>query len=141
MANSKKSQHLNIWQWEVNCVKELLNELQLQFVVDACAVEVLKSLQWPMLTNDSVGTGFSAWLFPESDATNDFTAQAVYEMPYGDGASPSLSDAAALVRAKPGAPKHLYQARLQIHKFHILNVVASDISHASWLSKHTITGS
>ena len=36
----------------------------------------------------------------------------------------------ALVRAKPGAPKHLYQARLQIRKFHILNVVALDVSHA-----------
>lgn len=130
MANSKKSQHLNIWQWEVNRVKELLNELQLQFVVEASVVEVLKSLQWPMLTNDSVSTGFSAWLLPESDVSNDFTAQAVYEMLYGDGASPSLSDAAALVRAKPGAPKHLYQARLQIRKFHILNVVALDISHA-----------
>lgn len=69
-------------------MKELLNELQLQFVVDASAVEVLKSLQWPMLTNDSVSTGFSAWLLPESDATNDFTAQAVYEMLYGDGAPP-----------------------------------------------------
>ena len=44
MANRKKSQHLNIWQWEVNRVKEILNELQLQFVVDASAVEVLKSL-------------------------------------------------------------------------------------------------
>jgi len=82
-----------------------------------------------MLTNDSVRTDFSAWFFPESDSTNDFTAQAVYEMLYGDGASPSLSDAAALVRAKPGAPKHLYQAWLQIRKFHILNVVALDISH------------
>ena len=75
MANRKKSQHLNIWQWEVNRVKEILNELQLQFVVDASAVEVLKSLQWPMLTNDSVSTGFSASLFPESDSTNDFTAR------------------------------------------------------------------
>ena len=95
-------------------MKELLNELQLQFVVEASVVEVLKSFQWPMLSNDSVSTGFSAWLLPESDVSNDFTAQAVYEMLYGDGASPSLSDAAALVRAKPGAPKHLYQARLQI---------------------------
>jgi len=59
MANSKKSQHFNIWQWEVNRLKELLNELQLQFVVDASAVEAPKSLQWSMLTNDSVSTGFS----------------------------------------------------------------------------------
>jgi len=130
MANSKKSQHLNIWQWEVKQVKELLNELQLQFVVDASAVEVLKSLQWPMLTNGSVSTRFSARLFPESDSTNDFIAQAVYEMLYGDGSSPSLSDAAALLRAKPGALKHFYQARLQIRKLHILNIVALDISHA-----------
>jgi len=51
-------------------------------------------------------------------------------MLYGDGASSSLSDAVALARAKPVAPKHLYQARLQIRKFHILSVVTLDISHA-----------
>ena len=95
-----------------------------------------------MLTNDSVSTGFSAWLFPESDVSNDFTAQAVYEMLYGDGASLSLSDAAALVRVKPSAPKHLYQARLQIRKFHILYVVALDTSHVFSLQfKRITTGS
>ena len=83
-----------------------------------------------MLTNDSVSTGFSAWLFPESDASSKVTAQSIYKMLYGDGASPSLADVVALVQAKPGAPKHLYQACMQIRKFHILNVVALDIAHA-----------
>ena len=34
MANSKKSQHLNICQWEANRIKEGLGESELQFVVD-----------------------------------------------------------------------------------------------------------
>ena len=50
-------------------------------------------------------------------------------MLYGDGASPSLADATALVKAKPGAPRHLYQVRIQIRKFHILNVVALGVAH------------
>ena len=78
----------------VNRVKELIKERQLQFVVDASAVEALKSPHCNMLTNVSVSTGFSAWLFPGSEATYDFIAQAEYKMLYGDGAPPSLSDAA-----------------------------------------------
>ena len=82
-----------------------------------------------MATNDAVETGFSAWLLPESKLTSSATAQSVYEMLYGDGASPSLADATALVKAKPGAPRHLYQVRIQIRKFHILNIVALGLNH------------
>ena len=82
-----------------------------------------------MVTNDAVSTGFSAWLFPESNVATNANAQQVYKMWYGDGASPSLADALSLVKAKPGAHRHLYQARLQVRKFHILNCVALDSEH------------
>ena len=129
LANNKKSQHLGVLQWEVNQVKELLGEIDLSFSVDGAVLEAMKNLNWPMASNDAVETGFSAWLLPESKLTSASTAQSVYEMLYGDGASPSLADATALVRAKPGAPRQLYQVRLQIRKFHILNVVALGIAH------------
>ena len=129
LARSKKSQHLGILQWETNRVKELLGELDLAFSVDGSVLEAMKGLNWPMATNDAVDTGFSAWLLPESKVASSATAQSVYEMLYGDGASPSLADATALVKAKPGAPRHLYQVRIQIRKFHILNVVALGVAH------------
>ena len=45
MANSKKSQHINICQWKANRIKKGLGGSELQFVVDDSAVKTLKSLQ------------------------------------------------------------------------------------------------
>ena len=75
-ANNKKSQHLADLQWEVNGVKEALNELDLPFVVEGSVLEAIKSLEWSMADNDAVSTGFSVWLLPEV-AAGEFSGQAV----------------------------------------------------------------
>ena len=94
-------------------MKENLNELELPFVVDGSVLEAIKSLEWSMSDNDAVTTGLSVWLLLEV-LVGQFSGQAVWEMLYSNGAAPSLADATSLVKAKPGAPCHLYQARLQI---------------------------
>ena len=137
IANSKKGQHLNILQWEINRVKEELNELDLPFAVNGSILEAVKSLQWAMATNDSVDTGFSPWLLSEATTANNSTAQSIYEMLYGNGASPSLADATSLIKAKPGAPRHLYQARIQIRKFHIINAVTLGLQFPLCRAMHT----
>ena len=42
-------------------------------------------------------------------------------MMHGDGASPSLDEAAALVKAKEGAPRLIFNARQQLKRFKIIN--------------------
>ena len=60
LARSKKAQHLGQLQWEVNRIKESLNEPDLPFLVDGGILEAIKSLEWAMADNDAVATGFSA---------------------------------------------------------------------------------
>ena len=55
--------------------------------------------------------------------------QQMYEMLHGDGASPSLADAAALLKSKAGAPTMLYHARQQIRRLEILIKVLIGLHH------------
>jgi hypothetical protein len=121
ISKSPKAQHLSILQWEINRVKLELNEPDLPFVASAGLWEAIRSLQWEMTTNDAVNTGINPFLLGDHDITDALNKQAVYEMMHGDGASPSLDEAAALVKAKAGAPKLIFNARQQLKRFEIVN--------------------
>ena len=121
VSRSPKSQQLSILQWEINRVKLELNEPDLPFIASASLWEAIKSLQWEMTTNEAVNTGINPFLLCDHDITAALSQQSIYEMLHGDGASPSLDDAAALMKAKAGAPKLVFNARQQIRRFEILN--------------------
>ena len=109
-------------------MKEMLSELELPFVATGGVLEAIKGLEWSMTDNDAVATGLSVWLLLEV-AAGEFSAQSVWEMLYSDGAAPSLADATSLVKGKPDAPRYFYQARLQIRRFQILNIVLLQRPH------------
>jgi hypothetical protein len=120
LSESPKNQRLSILQWEINRVKQLVNEPDLQFVVLAPVLEAVKGLLWEMATNDSISTGFNLFLLHEGPKEESLTKQSLYEMLHGDGAAPTMSDAAALLKVKTGAPRFLYEARQQIRRFEII---------------------
>ena len=120
LSDAPKNQRLSILQWEINRVKQLVNEPDLQFVVLAPVLESIKGLLWEMATNDSITTGFNLFLLHEGPKEESLTKQSLYEMLHGDGASPTMSDAAALLKVKTGAPRFLYEARQQIRRFEIV---------------------
>ena len=82
-----------------------------------------------MAGNDSVQTGLNVFLLGETDINTALNQQSIYEMLHGQGASPSLTDASALVSAKPGAPRMIFQARQQIRRFEILNKIILGENH------------
>ena len=129
IARNPKSQHLNILQWEINRVKDELNEPDLQFLATASILEVSKGLMWEMTHPDAVTTGLNVFLLAEQLMEDALSRQQMYEMLHGDGASPSLSDAAALLKSKAGAPTMLYHARQQIRRFEILIKVLIGTRH------------
>ena len=129
VSRTPKSQQLSILQWEINRVKLELNEPDLPFVVSASLWEAIKSLQWEMTTNDAVNTGVNPFLLGDHDVTQALNQQSIYEMLHGDGASPSLNDAAALMKSKAGAPKLIFNARQQIRRFEILNRIILGNAH------------
>jgi hypothetical protein len=129
IARNPKSQHLNILQWEINRVKDDLNEPDLQFLATAAVLEVSKSLMWEMTHPDAVTTGLNVFLLAEQLMDDALSRQQMYEMLHGDGAAPTLSDAAALLKTKAGAPTMLYHARQQIRRLEILIKVLIGVHH------------
>ena len=137
IARNPKSQHLNILQWEINRVKDELNEPDLQFLATASILEVSKSLMWEMTHPDAVTTGLNVFLLAEQVMDEALSRQQMYEMLHGDGASPSLSDAAALLKSKAGAPTMLYHARQQIRRLEIIIKVLIGTHHPLAQNLHT----
>jgi hypothetical protein len=139
VSRSPKAQQLSILQWEINRVKLDLNEPDLPFIASASLWETIKSLQWEMTTNDAVNTGLNPFLLGDHDVTDALNQQSVYEMMHGDGASPSLHEAAALVRAKAGAPKLIFNARQQLKRFEIINHIIMGTNHPFCLALQILT--
>jgi hypothetical protein len=120
ISRSPKQQHLSILQWEVNRIKQILNEPDLPFVVSASILESVKSLQWEMVSNDAVDTGLNVFLLADELMTDSLSHQAMYELMHSDGAAPTLADATTLIKAKAGAPRMIYQSRQQAKRMEIL---------------------
>ena len=129
IARNPKAQHLHLLQWEINRVKESLNEPDLDFIATAPLLESSKSLLWEMTQPDAVNTGLNVFGLADQPVADALTQQQLYEMLHGDGASPSLVDASNLLQSKPGAPTMLYHARQQIRRFEILNKVLLGNAH------------
>lgn len=129
IARNPKSQHLHLLQWEINRIKDIVNEPDLNFIATAPLLESSKSLLWEMTHPDAVNTGLNVFGLADQPIADALSQQQLYEMLHGDGASPSLSDVAHLLKAKTGAPTMLYHARQQIRRFEILNKVLLGDNH------------
>ena len=73
------------------------------------------------MTKDTVNTGVNLFLLRDQDVTDALNMQSVYKMMYGDGASLFLDKAAALVKAKVGALRLIFNAHQQLKCFEIIN--------------------
>ena len=110
-------------------MKEAVNEPNLDFIATAPLLESSKSLMWEMTHPDATNTDLNVFCLAEQPVADALNAQQLYEMLHGDGATPSLVDAANLLKSKPGAPSMLYHARQQIRRFEILNKVLLGEAH------------
>ena len=129
ISRSSKSQHLSILQWEINRIKESINEPDLVFIATTPLLEAIKSLNWEMSSNDAVTSGLNIFLLGEQAVEEAYTQQQMYELLHGDGANPTLKDAAALIKAKAATPKHIYQFRHQAVRFQIINKIILGQNH------------
>jgi hypothetical protein len=129
ISKSSKAQHLSILQWEISRIKEAINEPDLTFIATTPILEAIKSLHWEMTSNDSVTSGLNIFLFGDQHVEEAYSMQQMYELLHGDGANPTLSDAAALVKAKAAAPKQIYQYRQQAVRFLIINKIILGVHH------------
>ena len=136
IARNPKSQHLHLLQWEINRVKEAVQEPDLDFIATAPVLECCKSLLWEMTHPDAVNTGLNVFGLAEQPVADALNEQQMYEMLHGDGASPSLVDATNLLKAKTGAPTMLYHARQQLRRFEILNKVLLGETHPLGINLH-----
>jgi hypothetical protein len=116
-------------QWEINRVKEVIGEPDLPFTATPAILEVIKSLQWEMTSNDSVQTGLNNFLLADEILHESIGSQSLYELLHSDGAAPTLADATKFLKAKPGAPKMIYQSRQQTRRFETLLKVVMGVQH------------
>ena len=129
LAVAKKAQQLGVLQWAVDKVKEELGESELQFIITPAILDMVKNLRFAMTTNDHVSTGLQPFLFPEETLDGAMSSKAMYEALYDGRNAPPLSEFAAVMQAKPGAPRAIYQARHQVRRVHILLVVLLGEEH------------
>ena len=95
IARNPKAQHLQLLQLEINCIKEDLNEPDLEFIATAPLLESSKSLMWEMTHPDAVTTGLNIFRLADQPLADALSKHGLYEMLHGDGASPFLDDAAS----------------------------------------------
>ena len=129
LARNPKVQHLHILQWEINRIKEIVNEPDLDFIATAPLLESCKSLMWEMTHPDAVSTGLNVFGLSDQPVAEALNQQQLYEMLHGDGAAPTLADAANLLKSKPAAPTMLYHARQQLRRFEIINKILLGPTH------------
>jgi hypothetical protein len=111
-------------------VKEELGETELQFIISTPAVlDMVKCLRLVMTTTNHVATGLQPFLFPEEAVEGAMSSKAMYEAMYDGRNAPPLSEFSAVMQAKPGAPKAIYQARNQVRRVYILLVVLLGEEH------------
>ena len=129
IARSPKAQHLSILQWEITRVKHEIGEPDLAFAATAPLLEIVKSLQWEMTSNDSVHTGLNNFLLADEVMQEAIGAASLYELMHGEGAAPTLTDAQNLLRAKAAAPRMIYQSRQQTRRYEVLLKVVLGSHH------------
>jgi hypothetical protein len=129
LAKAKKAQQLGVLQWAIDKVKEELGESELQFIVTPAVLEMVKCLRFVMTTTNHVSTGLQPFLFPEEAVEGAMSSKAMYEAMYDGRNAPPLSEFSAVMQAKPGAPKAIYQARNQVRRVYILLVVVLGEEH------------
>ena len=124
LADAPKKQQLSILQWEINRVKTLVNEPDLEFTATGPLLEAIVKLNWEMDTADSVTTGLNVFMVGDASKEEASSSQQLWELLHSNGAAPSLADATTLLKVKAGAPIHLHVARHQMRRYEIvLNVV------------------
>jgi hypothetical protein len=129
LAKAKKAQQLGVLQWAVDKVKEELGETELQFIITPAVLDMVKCLRLVMTTTNHVATGLQPFLFPEEAVEGAMSSKAMYEAMYDGRNAPPLSEFSAVMQAKPGAPKAIYQARNQVRRVYILLVVLLGEEH------------
>jgi hypothetical protein len=129
LAKAKKAQQLGVLQWAIDKTKEDLGESELQFIVTPAVLDMVKTLRFIMVTTNHVATGLQPFMFPEEALEGALSSKALYEALYEGTSAPPLSDFAAVMQAKPGAPRAIYQARHQVRRVYILLVVVLGEEH------------
>jgi len=129
LAKAKKAQQLGVLQWAVDQAKEELGEPELQFLVTPAILDMVKTLRFTMITTDHVSTGIQPFMFPEEALEGALSSKAIYEALYEGRNAPPLSEFAAVMQAKPGAPKAIYQARHQVRRVYIVLLVLLGEDH------------
>jgi hypothetical protein len=129
LAKAKKAQQLGVLQWAIDKQKEELGENELQFIVTPAVLEMVKNLRFIMTTTNHVATGLQPFMFPEETLDGALSSKAIYEALYAGTNAPSLNEFAAVMQAKPGAPKAIYQARHQVRRVYIVLAVLFGEDH------------
>jgi hypothetical protein len=73
ISKSSKSQHLSILQWEINRIKESINEPDLVFIATTPLLEAIKGLHWEMSSNDAITSGLNIFLMGEQAVEEAYT--------------------------------------------------------------------
>ena len=123
LANTPKAQRLMALQWEVDRVKSQLRDHHLIFIVTNPLFEIVKSLGFEMVDNDSVDTGLNPFLLKDEDKRQVVSEQVYFSQIYSSEAAPSRQDIDVLSKAKPGAPLLPVQLRQQVKRLQVLHGV------------------
>ena len=138
VSASPKKQQLSILQWEIDRIKLLVNEPDLEFTATGPLLEAILKLNWAMETNDSVTTGLNLFLLHAGLSQEESLGlQQVWEMLHSNGAAPSMSDAERLMTVKAGAPVVLHEARHQLRRYEIILKAVIGENHPLSLMLHT----
>ena len=129
LADAPKRQQLSILQWEINRVKELVNEPDLEFTATGPLLEAITKLNWEMNNSDSVTTGLNVFMVGDASKEEANSSQQLWELLHSNGAAPSLADATSLLKVKAGAPIHLHETRHQLRRFEIIVSIIMGAAH------------
>ena len=121
ISAAPKSRHISILQMAIDREKLELGEKYLDFEATASIIASIKGLSWNMVSNDAVDTGLNIFqMIGQTSGLKGLSHKEAYEMLHGGGANPSIEDAAALLSAKPHAPKLIHHAREHVRRYEII---------------------
>ena len=129
MASSLKSQQLSVLQWEIEHIKNKIGKPDLSFTTTPALLKIVKSLAWEMTSNDAVNTRLNNFLLADDIMQEAMGAQSLYDLMHSNGASLSLDNAVALIKAKAGAPKMIFQACQQTCSYEIILCIVLGSQH------------
>lgn len=129
LANTKKSQQINVLQWALDELKEDRGLTDFSFVVSPTLLTKVLSLKFRMQHQDDLASGIQPFVLGDENLDGAALLNNMWSTVNEGSANPSIQDLQTLLQAKTSVPKILLHTRESVKRLELLLAVLFGPTH------------